>query len=180
MNATDRSPWGLLAEFKDLDTLVEAVRKTRESKFRQIDAFCSYPSEELSEALALNRGKVPGIFLAGGIIGGLSAYGMQYYAAVIAYPWNAGGKPYHSWPMFIPITFELTILGAAIFGVIGLFMLCGFPRLYHPLFNSERFERASIDGYFLAIESSDPEFDLEKTRQFLTDLGAVEVEEVDP
>jgi hypothetical protein len=180
MSSSTPRPWGLLAEFRDERSLVEAIERMRESGFRDLDAFCPYPSEAVTEALDLGRGRTPGVFLLGALCGGSAAYALQYYSAVHAYPWNVGGKPLHSWPMFIPITFELTILGAALFGVIALFWQCGFPRLYHPLFHSERFERSSMDGFFLALEATDPKFTAERDTRTLLDLGAVAVEEVEP
>jgi hypothetical protein len=127
----------------------------------------------------LHDKRVPLLVLAGGITGLLAGLGLQVWVSAFAYPLNIGGRPYLSWPMFIPVTFELTILFAAFAAVFGMFALNGFPMPYHPVFNVERFAaHASQDRFFLAIEAADPKFDRDRTRAFLQSLGAREVNDV--
>ena len=170
--------YGLLAEFEAPADLVEAARRTREAGYRRIDAYTPYPMHELTEALALPRTKLPIIVFTGGVLGCATALAMQWFASAVHYPINVGGKPLASWPSFIPITFELTVLFAAIAAVLGMLGLNGLPMPYHPVFNVPRFALASRDRFFLAIEARDPQFDAAKTADFLRDLGAREVTEV--
>ncbi len=172
--------YGILARFPDSETLVKATRAVTEDGYRHIDAYTPFPVEELSKALRLPPSRLPLAILAGGIIGGLTGYLMQFYATVIDVPLNIGGRPLHSWPAYIPITFELTILLAAFGGVIGLFVFTGFPQPYHPVFNSEDFQKhGTQDGFYLGIEARDPKFDLADTRKFLENLGAILVTEIE-
>jgi hypothetical protein len=170
--------YGLVAEFDDPTALVGAARKAREGGYRRLDAYSPFPVEELTEALGMRHTKLPLLILLGGIVGCLGGYYMQYYAAVISYPINVGGRPLHNWPMFIPVTFELTILLAALTAVLGMLALNGLPMPYHPLFNVPRFALASRDRFFLCIQAIDPNFDESTTKQFLTELQPVSVEEV--
>jgi hypothetical protein len=171
--------YGLLAEFVDAHEVIEAARRARAAGYRRIDAFTPFPVEELEEALELPPTRLPWLVLAGGIVGGLAGYGLQYWVSVIEYPLNIGGRPLHSWPAFIPVTFETTILGAALTAELGMLALNGLPMPYHPLFNAPQFGLASRDRFFLCIEASDPQFELDKTRQFLADLHPREVIEVE-
>lgn len=172
------SLYGLLAEYADASTLVAASRRVREEGYTVFDAYTPYPVAALDEAMAIQPTRIPMWVLLGALIGGVTAYGMQYYAAVIDYPWNVGGKPLHSWPAFIPITFELAVLGGALFGLIAMIVKNRLPEPYHPLFDVPAFDQASQHAFFLCIEASDPRFDREQTRQFLQALGAKEVTEV--
>lgn len=172
--------YGLLAEFPSIDALIAAARRITEAGYTRVDAFTPYPSEAVSEALSLHRSKLPPIVLAGGLLGGLGGYALQYWSQVLVYPMNIGGRPFHSWPAFIVPTFECTILGAALAAVLGMLALNGLPQPYHPVFNVPRFALASRDRYFLIIESRDPKFDREGTARLLTDLNASEVSEVEP
>ena len=138
---------------------MNAARAAREQGYRKLDAYSPFPIEELSEALHLHKNKLPLIVLIGGILGGLTGYLLQYYVTVIYFPINIGGRPLHSWPSYIVITFELTILFAAISAVLGLLALCGLPMPYHPTFNVPRFALASRNRFFLCIEAADPLFD---------------------
>jgi hypothetical protein len=167
-----------MAEFDNPTALVNAARAAREKGYRKLDAYSPFPIEELSDALDLHRNRLPLIVLAGGIVGGVVGYLMQYYVTVWSFPINIGGRPLHSWPAYIIITFELTILLAAISAVMGLLALCGLPMLYHPAFNVPRFALASRNRFFLAIEAADPLFDGRATPEFLETLGAREVSEV--
>jgi len=173
--------YGLMAEFADATSLVEAAKRTHEEGYRKTDAFSPYPIHELFEALDLKDNRISLLTLIGGIVGCLAGFGLCYWVSVIAYPLNIGGRPLNSWPSFIPVTFEITILLASITCVVGLILLNGLPMPYHPVFNVKRFaEHASQDGLFLAIEADDPKFDVNKTRAFLQGLGAREVNEIEP
>ena len=169
---------GLMAEFDNPTELVEAARAARGKGYRKLDAYSPFPIEELSGALGLHHNKLPLIVLAGGVIGGISGYLLQYFVSVIYFPINVGGRPLHSWPSYIVITFEMTILFAALAAVLGLMGLCGLPQPYHPVFNVPRFALASRNRFFLCIEASDPLFDAERTAGFLETLEPKEVSEV--
>lgn len=172
--------YGLLAEFASPQELLDAVHKTREAGYRDIDAYTPFPIEELSEALGHHGSKLPLIVFIGGASGCAAGFLLQYWASVIDYPLNIGGRPLNSWPMFIPITFETTILIAGLSTVLGMFILNRLPMPYHPLFNAPRFALASRERYFLAIQSTDPQFDREATHAFLLGLKPYEVTEVEP
>ena len=170
--------YGVMAEFDNPTALVNAARRAREQGYQKLDAYSPFPIEELSEALDLHKNKLPLIVLIGGIAGLLTGYLMQYYVTVIHFPLNVGGRPLHSWPAYIVITFELTVLFAALAAVLGLLGLCGLPMPYHPVFNVPRFALASRNRFFLCIEATDPLFDRRGTSAFLQSLEANEVSEV--
>ncbi|HVH58000.1 MAG TPA: DUF3341 domain-containing protein [Vicinamibacterales bacterium] len=182
MQAVAQKPlYGLMAEFADVNALVDAARQTRAEGYEKIDAYTPFPVHDLFEVLSLNDRRVPLFVLLAGILGCLAGFGLCYWVSVIAYPMNIGGRPFNSWPSFIPVTFEVTILLASITAVLTLVLLNGLPLPYHPVFNVRSFaQRASQDGLFLAIEAEDPKFDLERTRSFLKQLGAKEVNEIEP
>ena len=170
--------YGLLAEFHTPTELVQATRSAYEAGYRRMDAYSPFAIEEVSEALGFHKTSVPLVVLVGGILGGLGGYLLQYWISAISYPLNVGGRPYHSWPAFIVVTFEMTILFAGLAAVFGMFALNGLPMPYHPLFNSPRFSAATRDRFFLCIEAADPKFDREGTRQFLQTLEPFDVSEV--
>ena len=172
--------YGVIAEFETPTELVEAARRTRAAGYRHVDAFSPYPIEELNEALAIRWTRLPILIFLGGLIGGLSGYLLLYYTSAIDYPINVGGRPFNSWPSFVPITFEMTVLFAAFSAFLGMLGRNGLPRPYHPVFNVPRFELASRDRFFLLIEATDPKFDREETAGFLWGLNAREVFEVEP
>ncbi len=180
MKKSTRPPvYGLMAEFEDPTAVVAAANRVYEDGYRRIDAFSPYPIEALSEAIGVHTTKMPLLVLIGGVIGGLAGYLMQYYTLVIDYPLNVGGKPFHSWPAFIPITFECVVLGASLAAVFGMLALNGLPEPYHPVFNTPNFALASRDRFFLLVEATDPKFDAEATAGFLKSLGAREVTHVE-
>ena len=170
--------YGLMAEFADPTSLVTATERAHHEGYRHMDAYSPYPIEELHDALGARHTKLPLIVLIGGLVGCLGGYALQYWSSVIAYPLNIGGKPLHSWPAFIPVTFECTILAAALSCVLGMLALNGLPMPYHPVFNLARFALASRNRFFLCIEATDPKFDLEATRRFLESLEPREVSTV--
>ena len=172
--------YGLLAEFDNPTALVKATEGARLAGFRKMDAYSPIPIEELSEALGLERTRLPKLVLLGGILGGLGGYSLQYWTQAMAYPLNIGGRPFHSWPQFIPVTFECTVLGAALSCFIGMWALNKLPQPYHPVFNAPEFARASTDRFFLCIEADDPRFDRETTAAFLKSLHPLGVTEVAP
>ena len=171
--------YGVIAEFESPAALIEAARQARAAGYRKMDAYTPYPIEELAHALALPRTKLPLLVLLGGALGCATGLVMQWFATVVHYPLNVGGRPLASWPSYIPITFELTILFAAIVAVLGMLGLNGLPMPYHPVFNVPGFALASRDRFFLCIESADPQFDPATTKAFLESLGAREVAEVE-
>lgn len=181
MHAREETPslHGLMAEFATGDELVAAARKSYEKGYRQQDAYSPYPIHALSDALGQPKSKVPLLMLLGGIAGAFSGFFLQYITSVHAYPMNIGGRPLNSWPSFIPVTFEVTILFAGITGVVSMILLNGLPRPHHPAFNVERFSGASSERFFLCIEATDPLFDREATEAFLHTLQPSEVSEVE-
>jgi hypothetical protein len=171
--------YGVMAEFDDPTAVVAATRRAYEEGYRRMDAYSPYPIEALSEAVGPHKERLPLIVLIGGIVGMIGGYAMQYYVSVINYPINVGGKPLHSWPAYIPITFETTVLGAAMAAIFGMLALNGLPEPYHPVFNAPNFALATRDRFFLVIESRDPKFDRDATTGFLRSLGAQEVADVE-
>lgn len=171
--------YGLLAEFNTPTELVEAARKTREAGYTKTDAFSPFPIHEMDEALGIKRSILSFMIFGGGLIGLLGGLGMQVYLMGVEYPLNVGGRPFLSWPSFIPITFECTILLASATAVFGMLFLNGLPQPYHPVFNVPRFALASREKFFLVIETSDPNFKYEETSEFMQALHPQEVYDVD-
>lgn len=171
--------YGLMAEFDNPDTLVVASRRAHQEGYRQLDAYTPFPIEELHEALDIHHTSVPLLVLIGGIVGGVTGYSLEYWVSVVAYPLNIGGRPFHSWPAFIPVTFEMTVLFAAITAVFGMLALNKLPMPYHPVFNAPRFALATRDRFFLCIEAKDRKFDATATRRFLESFGPREVTDVE-
>ena len=164
--------FGLIAEFKDPDCLIEGAKKTYAKGYRRMDAFSPFPVHGLAEAIGMKSTILPYVVLAGAMLGVAVGFGMQYYASVLSYPILVGGKPLNSWPAFIPITFELGILFGSFAAVVGMLFLNGLPRPHHPLFNAPRFAMASRDRFYLCVEAIDPLFDQATTERFLKSIGA--------
>jgi hypothetical protein len=177
----DETPiYGLMAEFDDPEALVEAAQRTYVEGYRRLDAFTPFPVHGLAHALGLRRTEVPLIVLLGGLAGAAGGFLLQYWTAAVNYPINVGGRPYLSWPSFIPVTFEMLVLIAAFSAVFGMLALNGLPMPYHPVFNVPSFQLATRDRFFLLVMATDPKFDRVETRRFLQSLGAQDVAEVEP
>jgi hypothetical protein len=170
--------YGILAEFETPHQLAAATWAARSQGYRRLDAFSPFAIEEVSNALDFRSTRVPLVVLIGGILGGMGGFLLQYWVATLAYPVNVGGRPLNSWVAFIVITFECTILGAALSAVFGMLALNGLPEPYHPLFNVPGFARVTKDSFFLVIESTDPLFDMQRTREFLSVLNPRMIAEV--
>jgi Protein of unknown function (DUF3341) len=171
--------YGVMAQFDNPSALVAAARETYAAGYRQINGYSPFPIEELSDAIGFKRTTLPLIVLAGGIIGAVGGFFMQYWMEVIDYPINVGGKPFNSWPAFIPITFECTVLCAAFAAVFGMLALNKLPQPYHPVFNAPNFALATRDSFFLVIEAKDPKFDHGEAKRFLKSLEARDVCDVE-
>ena len=175
---SESSVYGLMAEFDSPQELLTAAHKAHGAGYKQMDAFSPFPVEGLADAIGFHKDSVALVTLIGGIIGGLSGYLLQYYVSVISYPLNVGGRPLHSWPSFIIVTFELTILFGGLSAVIGMLALNGLPMPYHPVFNVPEFAKASDNKFFLVVFSSDPKYDAARTREFLRGLAPRAISEV--
>jgi hypothetical protein len=166
---------GVMAQFESLDDLIEAVERVRGEGYTAFDAYSPFPSHELIHAMSLPRSALPWLVLAGGILGALVGYGMQYWIAVVDYPLNVGGRPLHSWPYFVPVTFECTVLFASLAAVFGMLGLNRLPTPYHPVFNDPAFALASAEAFFLCVEARDPKFDRDEVVALFEDLEAQRV-----
>ena len=174
-----RNPiYGLMAEFDSPGTIIAAANKTYAAGYKKIDAYSPFPIEELSEAIGFHRNGVAPVVLTAGVVGCLTGYLLQWWISTVSYPINVGGRPFHSWPSFIVVTFELTILFSVLAAVFGMLALNGLPMPYHPVFNVERFALASKDRFFLIIFSSDPKYSSAETRAFLESLEPRSISEV--
>jgi hypothetical protein len=176
---TDSRLYGVMAEFDNRFDLIDTVKKARTAGYTCMDAYTPFPIHGLGDALGFRDRRLPILVLVGGILGCLGGFGLMYWIAVIAYPLNIGGRPLNSWPAFIPITFETTVLCAALVAVFGMLALNGLPQPYHPVFNAPRFALASRNRFFFCIEARDPIFDHAKVRQFLSDQHVREVVDVE-
>lgn len=169
---------GIMAEFEEHEQLLEAAKRAYAEGYREMDAYSPFPIDGLAEALGRDYTPVPLITLLGGMIGGLGGYFMEWISMARLYPLNVGGRPHNSWPNFIPVTFELTVLIASLSALVSMLVLNRLPRPHHPVFNVPEFRRASIDRFFLCIETSDGKFDRQRTREFLNSLKPLTVLEV--
>jgi hypothetical protein len=170
--------FGVMGEFETPEQLLAASKRVRDAGYKHVDAYTPFPIEGLAQSLGFRWTYVPLITLIGGIFGGLGGFSLEYWCSAISYPINIAGRPLNSWPAFIPVTFELTVLGASLFSVIGMIALNKLPQPYHPVFNVERFAAASTDRFFLCIESRDEKFNLAEASRLLQELHAVHVTEV--
>ena len=170
--------YGVMAEFGTADALIAATRKARQAGYTRMDGYSPYPIGEVADELGFPRSEIGAVMFIGGLVGATTGFLMQYYLNGVEYPVNIAGKPYFSWPQFVPITWELLVLTASLSGLIGLLALCGLPQPYHPVFNVPQFARATRDRFFLVIEAVDPQFDAARVKEFMGTLGAISVEEV--
>lgn len=170
--------YGLLAEFDSPRELLEAARRTYREGYRKLDAFSPFPIEELAEAIGFHKSGVPSVTLIGGLLGCLGGFLMQWWIATVNYPINVGGRPLNSWPAFVVVTFETTILFAGLAAVLGMLALNGLPMPYHPVFNVARFRLATKDRFFLIVFSSDAKYEPGRTRRFLESLAPRSISEV--
>ncbi len=171
--------YALVAEFDTPEALMAAAEKTRDAGYKKIDAYSPFPIHGMGDAIGFGRPILAWLIFAAGLVGLAAGYSLQYWTQVLNLPYNVGGRPLNSWPSFIPITFETTILCAALMAVFGMLILNGLPRLHHPIFNHHRFDRVSQDLFFLAVESDDNKFDANETRAFLEGLEPKEVVQVE-
>lgn len=170
--------WGAVAEFDTADDLIAAARAARQAGYTRLDGHSPYPLGEVADEIGFPRSEIGAIMFTGGLLGAACGFLMLTWALAYDYPINVGGKPFFSWPMFVPITWELLVLTACMTGLFGFLALCGLPMPYHPLFNVPQFARASQDRFFLSIEAADPKYDPAATRAFLQGLNPLSVEEV--
>jgi len=170
--------YGVMAEFDSVQALVDASTQAVAAGYTVMEAYSPIPVEELNDIIHKKRTKLSRFVLVGGLSGMAAGFSLQYWASVIEYPMNIGGRPFFSWPAFIPITFEGMVLGAAYSAVFGLIAICGLPLLYHPVFNTPGFERATLNGFFLCIEAKDPQYDAAKATTLLKSIGATAVNEI--
>jgi hypothetical protein len=176
--STVTDKFGVLAEFAEADELVAAAVRVHELGYRQVECYSPLPVEGLADAIGFRRTRMPLVVLCGAIVGGFGGLALQYWTTVVAYPLNIGGRPLFSWPSFVPVIFEMTVLVAALSAVLGMLAINGLPQPYHPLFGVPGFDRATQDRFFLSIRAQDPLFDERSTRQMLEQLGAKEVVDV--
>jgi len=175
---TDKTLYGILAEFKNPKELMDAARLVKDSGYRHFDTFSPFPIHGIDRAMNLNKSKLGWIVAGHGMLGLTGGFAMIYYMMVIDYPLNISGKSLFNFPAWVPVLFELTVLLAAFGAVFGMFYLNGLPRFNHPLFNSENFKKATDDGFFVCIESEDPQFEPEKVQKLLADAGATNIESI--
>ncbi len=178
MRSATTKPFGLMAEFATADALLAAARRVREAGYARVEAYSPFSIDGLAEALGVAKTRVPAATLVGGLVGGIGAYAMQWYSATVDYPIDVGGRPLHSWPMFVPVTFEMMVLGAALAAILAFLVGTRLPHLAHPVFAAPDFDLASRDRFFLCVRSDDPSFDVRKTAALLDSLQPIKRIEV--
>ena len=178
-STTEPTIHGIVAEFEEPEDILKAAEAAFDAGYRKMDAYSPYPVHGLSDAVGFKDNRVPWMIFFCGLSGAAVGLALQWYTSTIDYPWNVGGKPYFSWPAFIPVTFECTILLSAFGAVFGMLAMNGLPRPYHSIFNAAHFERASLDRFFLCIEATDSRFDVNETARFLRGFNALNVSEVE-
>ncbi len=161
---------GLMAEFEDEHAYLAALQRTAAEGYTRMDGYSPFPVEGAAEAMGFRRTWIPPLMLVAGIAGLVGGYLLQYWVAGVAYPLNIGGRPTNSWPLFVPITYEVTILFASFAGLLGMLVLNRLPEPYHPVFNVPQFARASQDRFFVLVSADDPKFNYAATRAFLESL----------
>ncbi|MEM7391684.1 MAG: DUF3341 domain-containing protein [Verrucomicrobiota bacterium] len=171
--------YGITAEFDDSDVLIEAAKAAKAEGYTDFDAYTPFPVHGLFEAMGGKRTILPWIVLCAGTTGCLGGFFLQYWISVIDYPLNVGGRPMNSWPSFVPVTFECTILLSGLTALIGMLSLNGLPRPYHPIFNTPDYNRVTEDGYMICIEAVDQKFDIDDVKKFLKGVGGVNIHEVE-
>ena len=178
--AVDEAPvlYGVMAEFDTADKMVDAARKAHDAGYTRMDCYSPYPVGDAADAMGYKKSEMGPVMFIGGLLGATGGFLMQYWTGGVNYPINVGGKPFFSWPSFVPITFELMVLTAALSGLFGLLASCGLPQPYHPLFNVPNFDRASCDRFFVCIESVDPKFEANAVRELLSGCQPLAVLEV--
>ena len=177
--ATPSALHGLMAEFPSAEELLDAAHKVHGAGYRNVDAYSPFPIHGMDEALALPKSWIPLLVLIGSLAGTALGFGLEYWVSVIEYPLMVGGKPFFSWPAFVPVAYETTILLGGLTAAIGMLAINGLPMPYHPVFNVERFTLAMSDRFFLCIEATDPKFNREETKNFLEGLHPYQVSEVE-
>lgn len=170
--------WGLLAEFASADDLLAAARRVHAAGFERAEAYSPFHVDGLAEALGFTRNRVPMFTFIGGLLGGLGGFFLQWYSAVVDYPVNIGGRPLDSWPLFVPVTFEMAVLGSAFAAAISMFAANGLPRLRHPLFEVPEFDLAMRNRFFLCLRCDDPAFEDRRARELLEGLHPMRCVEV--
>ena len=173
-----RQTWGLMAEFASADDLLAAARRVRAAGFEGAEAYSPFHVDGLAEALGFGSNRVPVFTFLGGLVGGLGGYFLQWYSAVVDYPVNIGGRPLDSWPLFVPVTFEMAVLGAAFAAFFSMLAANGLPRLRHPLFAVPEFDLAMRNRFFLCLRTDDPGFEMQRARELLQGLHPMRCVEV--
>jgi hypothetical protein len=170
--------WGVMAEFATADALLDAARRAREAGWRRIEAYSPFPVEGLAEAIGFERDRVAAATFAGGLVGGIGGFFLQWYSAVVDFPIDIAGRPLDSWPMFVPVTFEMAVLGGAIAAVLAMLAGSGLPQLRHPLFAMPEFDLATRNRFFLCLRADDPQFRGDDALQMLQSLKPLRAMEV--
>jgi hypothetical protein len=174
----EKKVYGMLAEYSNPGKLMRAAKLVNRAGYRKFDSYSPFPIHGMDDAMGLKESKLGYIVLLHAVMGFFGALALQMWSSSIAYPINISGKPFLNIPAFVPVTFELTVLLSAFGAVFGMFFMNNMPRHNNPLFNSQRFQKVTDDGFFICIEASDDFYDEEKTRKLLQDAGATHIEHI--